>query len=329
MTTARYDSAETLLKLVLALQSTRQGLSLDEMADQHSVSRRTVERLRDAVARLYDDELESTTDFDGVKRWRLRRPKVIAPSQGVETLAALEIAAKLCDQANMSSQSVRLNELHQSLRSHLPAPQLNRIETDLEALTLAEGIAIRQAPHIQIDHGVFYTVRQAILQCSVLNITYLSRSSQKRSYQQIYPYGFVYAHQPYLVAFTPYANDWRYFQLGGIEQAALCDEHFTADPAFSLTAFCAQSFGVFQEPPQQVHLAFAADAAADAAKYHFHPTQRVEWQPDGTLDIRFTAGGLNEMCWHLFRWGDSVRIISPPDLRQRMREWCEAAMRHI
>jgi len=37
-------------------------------------------------------------------------------------------------------------------------------------------------------------------------------------------------------------------------------------------------------------------------------------RPDGSLDVKFRAGGLLEMAWHLYSWGDQVEVIAPEAL---------------
>ena len=59
---------------------------------------------------------------------------------------------------------------------------------------------------------------------------------------------------------------------------------------FDLLAYAAQSFGVFQEEPIDVVLRFEPEAADDAARWMFHPTQRVEREPGGSLIVRFRSG---------------------------------------
>ncbi|WP_145963389.1 WYL domain-containing protein [Paracoccus mutanolyticus] len=41
---------------------------------------------------------------------------------------------------------------------------------------------------------------------------------------------------------------------------------------------------------------FPAQAAPEARLWQFHPTQTVTDEPDGSLTVRFTAGGIEEMC---------------------------------
>ena len=42
----------------------------------------------------------------------------------------------------------------------------------------------------------------------------------------------------------------------------------------------------------------------------------------------FTAGGIDEMCWHLFTWGDSVTVEKPARLRKRLTGMCASLTVH-
>lgn len=66
-----------------------------------------------------------------------------------------------------------------------------------------------------------------------------------------------------------------------------------------------------------VHWRFKPEVAEDAADFVFHPTQVTSWAEDGSHHVRFTAGGLQEMDWHLCSWGDGVEVIEPASLRNR------------
>ena len=82
----------------------------------------------------------------------------------------------------------------------------------------------------------------------------------------------------------------------------------------------AQSFGVFRESPHDVAWRFKPDVAGIAREYLFHPSQRMEEAADGSLIVRFSAGGLLEMCWHLYTWGDGVEVLAPSALKERMKQ---------
>jgi predicted DNA-binding transcriptional regulator YafY len=95
---------------------------------------------------------------------------------------------------------------------------------------------------------------------------------------------------------------------------------------FDLAAYAAQSFGVFQEEPADVVLRFAPEAADEAAGWVFHPSQSIEREADGALTVRFRAGGIQEMCWHL--WGEAVMVLSPDELRNRLAQTAAAVGLH-
>jgi predicted DNA-binding transcriptional regulator YafY len=64
-----------------------------------------------------------------------------------------------------------------------------------------------------------------------------------------------------------------------------------------------------------VVLRFTPEAAEDAERWLFHPSQNMMRDEDGSLTVRFRAGGVQEMCWHLFTWGTELTIIAPTTLR--------------
>jgi predicted DNA-binding transcriptional regulator YafY len=54
----------------------------------------------------------------------------------------------------------------------------------------------------------------------------------------------------------------------------------------------------------------------------------MERDADGSLIVRFRAGGVQEMCWHLFTWGTVVQIVAPDTLRVLMIETGIAVAKH-
>jgi hypothetical protein len=108
----------------------------------------------------------------------------------------------------------------------------------------------------------------------------------------------------------------------------LIDRSFRRREDFELAAYAAQSFGVFQEEPVDVVLRFEPEAANEAAGWRFHPTQIIEREFDGALTVRFCAGGAQEMCWHLFKWGNLVSVVEPVELRIKMAKLANDAAAH-
>ena len=60
-------------------------------------------------------------------------------------------------------------------------------------------------------------------------------------------------------------------------------------------------------------------------RWQFPPTQNTTRETDGSLTVRFRAGGTQEMCKHLFT---PVTVIEPENLRLYLPELAEMLARH-
>jgi predicted DNA-binding transcriptional regulator YafY len=118
------------------------------------------------------------------------------------------------------------------------------------------------------------------------------------------------------------------FRLDMIKDVKVTEEPGAPPDDFDLKAYAERSFGVFQEKPEDVELCFAPSAAHDASAYLFHPTQSLVDEPDGSLTVRFHAGGLKQIAYHLMTWGPAVTILAPPALQDEMREQVETLHAH-
>ncbi len=155
-----------------------------------------------------------------------------------------------------------------------------------------------------------------------------ARSTGQTSRQSVEPYGLIYGNRAFLVALNEWSDEPRLWRLTGIDDARLLNERFERDPAFDLQRYTRRSFGTFQEKPAKVVLRFDAPAAPDASSFLFHPDQTVDEQDDGSVTVRFEAGGLDEICWHLFTWGETVTVERPVGLRHRLATMCRTLASH-
>ena len=320
----RYQRLQDIVRLAARLQGTLGGLTLDDIEADFAVSRRTAERLRDAVDAVFGP-LELVDSADTKRHWRLRSDALRRlVSLSAEELAELDAAAETLERAGFEERAAALRELDAKLRATLRADTLARIESDLEALVHAEGLAMRAGPKPQLDRGLLALLREAITTRRVVEFHYLAQSTRRRSRQRVAPSGLLYGNRAFLVGRTDWSDEPRLWRLANMSEARITDDTFEPDPGFDLRRYAERSFGTFQEKPVQVVLHFNPAAARDASAFLFHPTQIIQDNPDGSLTVRFKAGGIDEMCWHLFTWGDSVTVEKPARLRRRLAEMCAA-----
>ena len=275
----RYERVADILRLATRLQGAG-GMTLDDIGSEFEVSRKTAERMRDAVEHAFGP-LEYETADDGRRHWRLSsNPLRDLIQVSADELVELETAAAEVERAGLHDRAGLLRDLAGKLRALAGEADRRRIEPDLEALTMAEGLATRPGPRPLIEPGLLMTLREAIKACRTVSFRYLSRMTGRRSRQRVQPHGILYGSRAYLVGRTGWAEDMRYWVLANMSEAALADESFEFDEGFDLEEFAARSFGVFQEEPVDVTLRFAPEAEADAASFLFHPGQEMEHGED-------------------------------------------------
>lgn len=319
----RYEKAETILRIALDMQGTAEGLSLEDIQRNYAekpLSRRTAERLRDAIERVFP-QMQQANVGELPKRWRLPVSTVSGfASVSAEELADLAAGISFLRRENMLVQAQNAERAVSKLRALMRPDALVRVAPDLEALTEAEGIAMRPGPRPKIGSEIVAALRQAILASRKVKLHYKYRGSGKIGFDRVHPYGFIYGNRHYLVAWSEneQARDFRNFALSNIERVEILSRAFTRRRGFSLKEYTERSFGVFQEDPFDVAWKFSPKVAADAREFVFHPNQLIEDQQDGSVIVRFRAGGALEMCWHLFTWGNDVTVISPSRLRREL-----------
>ena len=324
----RYQRLQDIVRLAVRFQGALGGLTLGDIEDEFRVSRRTAERLRDVVDAVFGP-LDLVDTDDAKRHWRLRSDalrRLVSLSAG--ELAELDAAAEILARAGYDERAAALRALDAKLRATLRADTLARIESDLEALVHVEGLAMRAGPRPRLDRGLLALLREAITTRRVVEFRYLAQSTRRRSRQRVVPYGLLYGNRAFLVGKTDWSDEPRLWRLANMSEARITDETFEPDSGFDLERYTERSFGTFQEKPVQVVLRFDATAARDASAFLFHPTQTIKDNPDGSVTVRFKAGGIDEICWHLFTWGDSVTIEKSTRLRRRLTEMCAAMVTH-
>jgi predicted DNA-binding transcriptional regulator YafY len=315
------------IELARRMAASAEGLTLDEMARDMAVGRRTAERMRDAVLGLYP-QTEEVSD-PPQKRWRIRGGlSAFEQAPTTEELVELTRAAQGLRATGEPARAASLEGLERKLKSAMRSTTLNRLAPDLEALVRAETLAVQAGPRASADETVLAEVRQAVLAGQPLGFIY-SRPGAEARRRVMTPCGLMFGRANYLVAAEPEGGAVKTFRLDRMS-AVKAEPGVAIPPAdFDLQVFAGQSFGIYQDAIEDVVLKITPDGADEARGWRWHPTQTVEDQPDGGVVVRFRASGMRELAWHLFSWGEQVQIVEPGRLKTVMAEELAAAQRAL
>ena len=309
-----YGKMLDLFDLAMKMQESSDGISLADICRDFDVSQRTAERMRDALLR-YFPQMEEVNTGEKRKRWRIPQRtlnSLIAFSP--EEISALQTAISYLKQNSLDDKAALLAKVELKLKNLMKPEQKRRVEVDAEELIKAEGLVLRPGPKIKIDAQIIDTIRQAILSCHQVRLKYKSKMDGRIFDYNLIPYGFLYGQRAhYLVA--KHSDGWdsgkaHNFSLSHILEADILPETFINDD-FNLEAYAQESFGAWHEKPFDVEWLFSPKVAEEAKTFIFHPNQTFIENPDGSLTVKFRAGGKLEMDWFLYTWGDEVKVIKP------------------
>lgn len=321
----RHEKAGRLLELARLLASTAEGLTLDEMAERLQVGRRTAERMRDAVREVFP-QLEEVEDPP------TRRFRIPAGLDGLfqaptaEELAAVNAAAEMLSAQGAQARAGALRSLEQKVLSATRAAARRRLAPDLEALLQAETIAVNAGPRPFEDEEVLSTIREALKSLSGLRFRYEGGSIPGRV-REVTPFGLLFGRSNYLVAQEDAEGGPRNWRLDRIHDVEVSPTAAARPEGFSLQDYADESFGIYHDAVEDVVLEVTPEGAEDALRWRFHANQQVEARADGSVLVRFRASGMRELAWHLFTWGDKVRVLAPGVLRRTLVEEIEIARR--
>jgi predicted DNA-binding transcriptional regulator YafY len=122
-------------------------------------------------------------------------------------------------------------------------------------------------------------------------------------------------HALYLIGWDETRDAMRTFKIERIRDVSLTPDSF--EPAGGeLDGMFERAWDIIaDQEPIEVELRFAASVSSRVREAHWHPTERVEEEADGSLTWRATVAGPIEIRLWILSWGDNVEVIGPADLR--------------
>lgn len=321
----RHQKASVLLDLARALAASAEGLTLDEMATQASIGRRTAERMRDALEQLFP-QMEMLPEGT-IKRYRIPGGlDSFYQSPTTEELLELAKAAAHLRANGQASRAEAIERLDHKVRSAVKSAALRRLTPDIDALARAEMSVARAGPRPIDRPDELAVIRRAIMAMCAVRFRYQGGSTPGR-WRTVTPYGLLFERMNYLVGAEIGAEgaprNWRLDRIVDLELTTVVA---SAPEGFDLGDYASRSFGVYQDAVEEVVLRVLPHGLADVQIWRFHLDQTFAQEADGSTIVRFRSGGMLELAWHLFTWGDKIEILAPERLKRTMLDALQVAI---
>jgi len=168
-------------------------------------------------------------------------------------------------------------------------------------------------------------LHRALLEGRKVRMVYETRSrGGEVSERVVRPYHIMpYVRSWQLIAHCERRDEVIMFKVDRIQEATLLDERYRIPDDFDLDAYLGATWGLMRGEagePEDVVLRFEPEAGRWVAEEYWHPSQRVEEQPDGSVLFKLHIAITPEFVNWLLYYGSRVEVLEPAHLRQRVAE---------
>jgi len=183
-------------------------------------------------------------------------------------------------------------------------------------------IRILSIGHRDVIPNYFELISHAVLTRKRLHIEYYNRERDETSARDISPQRLVYYRNNwYLDSYDHVRSALRTFSLDSLRgvQLQIRPVHHIGEQ--QLNEELGSGYGIFAgKKTQTAHLCFSPIRARWVAKEQWHPQQKGHWQEDGSYLLEIPYSDDRELLMDILRYGSDVEVLSPKNLRARVRD---------
>lgn len=204
------------------------------------------------------------------------------------------------------------------IESGLPA----RLREELGRRSSAVQIRMQPNNALEQSEDVYRQLVDAVADRRAVRIRYDSFMERERIRTKVSPYRLLFSRRSwYLIGRSSLHRGVRTFNVGRILELERLEDRYEIPKQFSLKRYLRNAWHLIPEagPDHDVSIRFQPMVARNVAEVRWHPTQQIEFHPDGTMDYRVCVSGLNEISWWVLGYGDQAEVLEPAELRQLVR----------
>lgn len=278
-----------------------------QLALGYEVSAKTIQRDIDYMRYQLDAPVEYSAKHRG---YCYTEPNYKLPAISVKEsdLFAIYLAEKLLAQYEGTPLYDSLRSVFRKIEESLPEKTTVDIGKDHARFTVFPPSSTL------IRSGIWESVAEAIRLSRRLRVMYRTPGSLPAQ-RVIEPYhGVRFEGDWYVVGHCHLRNAIRTFSLARMEKVEMLKDDFRIPETFDFTRLTGSHFGVhWSDSEYQVRIRFEPEVAGYIRERRWHPTQRIDENPDGSVILSLTVNHLLELKRWVLSWGDSASVLAPPE----------------
>ncbi|WP_298437551.1 YafY family protein [Geobacter sp.] len=310
----KYSQAGRVHDLIRLIEA-RHGITIEEMAEETGVDRRTVHRDLNAI---HEAGYPLVSEWlGGRKAYRfLTRFKDVPPvTFTLQELVALSFFRSQLHFLDGTPFRDDLDAVFRKISSVLPPRYAAHMERIAEvSLPLLQG----RRDYTRVA-GALRTIRDALIYQYRLRLAYRAPGKGRPTAYEVDPYTLIfYKGGLYLLGYAHNRKALRTFAVERIGGAELLKERFEIPDEYRPGERLKGAFGIVDEEPLAVTVRFSPEVAHAIRDRLWHPSQSLREEPDGSVLLSFAAGGRMEIVSWLLSYGAHAEVLEPAGLREEM-----------
>jgi proteasome accessory factor B len=296
---------------IVSLLSGRAGRSLDQIKGELGVTKRTIQRDIDVLEAAGFPVISQSRD--GTVYWRLldSTKESAELSFTLPELMALYFSRDLLKVLRGSPMQEALDSALQKIGARLPASGHDL----LRRLKEQTAVSVTGWKNYSKSSETISALSRAIRRQLTVRITHKPLKVPEARTRIVDPYRLWYTGGGlYLVVYDHGKSAIRTFAVERISGVSTTNQRFEIQEGFDFEAFQRTAFPVHGGTPQLVRIRFSPDQAPYIMERHWHDSQKLYPQDNGSVILELQVASLWEVKRWLFGWGADAEVLTPKNL---------------
>lgn len=305
------------LHAVIRLLETRNGLTLDELAEECGIDRRTVHRDMNAISEAGYPLISEWLDGKKIYRFITKSRNIPPIPFTLNQLMSLYLLRSMALQFTGTPFQSEIEELFKSINSALP----DRYAAHLDRIARVSLPLLHGAPDYTDASDHIEGLQKALLYQFSVRLSYSKKKSRNTESYELDPYTLIFNKGSiYILGYAHNRKDLRLFALERIRGVEVSKNRFSIPDNFQPEEYFSQSFGLVNDKAMEVKLCFSANIAHTIVGRTWMPNQIMTKDNHGRTLLSFTATGRMELVAWILSFGMNVEVLEPEELRKEIKQ---------
>lgn len=313
------------------LLSRRQGVTIDELAEELKISRRSVHRLLNDLHDLNFPLYDEREPFERTKTWKLepdyvkKLPNLNIPD--IKFSSSELIAITLLKDKEAIFANTEIGKALKSAVAKIDAVFPKDFIDSMNKVKSVFAISNKMQKDYSEKGDIIDSLTTAILQCKECKITYHTFYNDKVSTFDVHPLS-IFEHMGGLYAFVylDYYDSVKVLALERMQELTVSEKTFETPKGVDLEDTMKDAFGVVYDDPIKIKLWISKEHAKYVRSRKYAADQQITDNDDGSIIIEFSTSGWVEVKQWILSMGAHAKVLEPKEMTEEIKSECEAIL---